>query len=107
MVGSNFACNKIFAIKDVVVVLPCEPVTMIFFLKETILDNISARSKIGSFFFPASLSSGLLFFIAEDLTIIVESEIFDLLCPKKILIPIFYSIFLSYSFFFLSHYFLF
>ena len=35
IVGSSFAFEKIPAIKDVVVVLPCEPATTIFLVKET------------------------------------------------------------------------
>ena len=34
MVGSKFVFEKIPAIKDVVVVLPCDPTTVIFLLKE-------------------------------------------------------------------------
>ena len=42
IVGSNFVSSNIDAIKDVVVVLPCDPTTTIFFVKETMLASISA-----------------------------------------------------------------
>ena len=35
IVGSNFVLENIEANKDVVVVLPCDPVTTIFLVKET------------------------------------------------------------------------
>ena len=41
IVGSNFVFENIEANRDVVVVFPCEPVTTIFFVKETIFANIS------------------------------------------------------------------
>ena len=44
IVGSNFWSDKIFATKDVVVVLPWEPVIIIFFFKETTSAKISALS---------------------------------------------------------------
>ena len=43
IVGSIFVFWKIEAIKDVVVVFPCEPVIMIFFFNETTSANTSAR----------------------------------------------------------------
>ena len=43
IVGSNFVFENIAANRDVVVVLPCYPVTTIFLVKETILANISPR----------------------------------------------------------------
>ena len=41
IVGSNFALAKIEAIKDVVVVLPCDPDTTIFFFNEVMCANMS------------------------------------------------------------------
>ena len=41
IVGSNVVPENIVANRDVVVVLPCDPVTTIFFVKETICANIS------------------------------------------------------------------
>ena len=43
IVGSNLVYWNIEAINDVVVVLPCEPTTTIFFVNETIFANISPR----------------------------------------------------------------
>ena len=65
-----------------VVVLPCEPDIIIFFFNETILESISTLSYIGNFSFFASLTSGLLPLIADDLTSIVASLIF-FFCPIK------------------------
>ena len=42
---------KIFEIKEVVVVFPCEPVTTIFLIKDTICPNISPLLYIGNFNF--------------------------------------------------------
>ena len=42
IVGSNFWSDKILATKDVVVVLPCDPVIIIFFFKETTSARTSA-----------------------------------------------------------------
>ena len=42
IVGSNFWSDKILAINEVVVVFPCEPVIIIFFLSETTFARISA-----------------------------------------------------------------
>ena len=42
IVGSKFCSDKIFATNDVVVVLPWEPVIIIFFFKETTSANTSA-----------------------------------------------------------------
>ena len=47
----NFENSLIEAINDVVVVLPCEPTTTIFFVKETMLANISPLLYIGNCFF--------------------------------------------------------
>jgi len=44
IVGSNFAVEIIFATRDVVVVLPCDPVTIIFFFKAIIFFFIFIRS---------------------------------------------------------------
>ena len=51
IVGSNLASVKIFEIKEVVVVFPCEPVTTIFLIKDTIFPNISPLLYIGNFNF--------------------------------------------------------
>ena len=42
IVGSSFWSDNIFETRDVVVVLPCEPVIMIFFFKETTSAKTSA-----------------------------------------------------------------
>ena len=42
IVGSSFWSDKIFETKDVVVVFPCEPVMIIFFLSETTSAKTSA-----------------------------------------------------------------
>ena len=89
IVGSNLASYKILEIRDVVVVFPCEPVITIFFFSETTCASISALFKIFNFLLFAKIISGLLFPMAEDLTIIEEFLIFLLLCFKKILIPFF------------------
>ena len=70
-VGSNPASTKIFDIKDVVVVFPCEPAITIFFFKATMFANISPLLKIGNFFFFEATSSLLFFLTAEEITIIV------------------------------------
>ena len=76
IVGSNFVFSKIELTKDVVVVLPWEPTTTIFFIKETRFANIFPLLITGNFFLLASSNSGLLFFIAEEVTTIVTSFIF-------------------------------
>ena len=63
-----FGADNIFEINEVVVVFPCEPVTTIFFFKETTCANISALFKILIFFSFAAFISGLLLLIADDFT---------------------------------------
>ena len=54
---------------------------IIFFLRDTIFESISALSNIGIFLLIASFISTLLDLIALDLTMIVALEIFFLKCP--------------------------
>ena len=69
------AVDNIFETKEVVVVFPCDPVIIIFFLSATMLAKTSIRLKDGIFFFDAYFNSTLFFLIAEDLTTIVALEI--------------------------------
>ena len=69
--GSKPDSTKIFAIKDVVVVFPCEPVTTIFFFKATMFANISPLLNTGNFLCFADFNSLLFFLIAEEITIMV------------------------------------
>ena len=79
--GSSPASAKIFAVKEVVVVFPCEPAIIIFFFNATILANISPLLKIGNFLTFDAISSILFFLMAEETTTIVAFFIFFELCP--------------------------
>ena len=50
IVGSNFVFSKIELTKDVVVVLPWDPTTTIFYIKETRFANIFPLLITGNFF---------------------------------------------------------
>ena len=68
MVGSKFAVSKIFPIKLVVVVLPCEPATAIDFLLFISSANISALLTTGIESRLQATISILFFLIAEENT---------------------------------------
>ena len=92
IVGSNLVFCSIEVIKEVVVVLPCEPTTTIFFIRETIWANILPLVIIGSFFLLASMYSELFFFIAEEITAIVAFFKFCFFWPIKTFIFSFFNL---------------
>ncbi len=94
MVGSKADSNTIEDIIEVVVVLPWVPEMAILFSYWSIIaPNSTERSIAGIFFFFASKSSGLSCEMAAVYTTKSCPEIFEALCPGKIVAPMAASLF--------------
>ena len=88
-VGSNFACSIIDATNEVVVVLPCEPATVMAYFKRINSASIFALVNIGIPLVFDSFNSSLFFFIADEIIIKSILLILLFLWPIFISIPIF------------------